>query len=380
VHCAWSISEKLIEIIIKNESLNGTFSMLIAADNVLNNLHGNFPAGGMSALLSASGREATTLLNILSGFQRKDFKGSFTISNEAGDEFNGRSSYVMKHAALHKLLTVHESMKMAIAFKFGKAISETERDVKIVAVLKSMELLNEMSVFVSQLSADEQKRLMIALELVDDPQIMFLDEPTTGLDCSSTLKYLKLLRNLQDITIICAIHQPTALMLEMFDHLYVLADGKCIYQGSNKNIVPFLAELSLICPPSNNPADYLIESNEQLQSKMRNGKCQQFMVLPETSFLDYEVGASRTMRSTFREFQQLTYRNILSMIREWHSLAFRILVYVLMAFLFSILYFDVGSSNSHMMNDYKFICLSAYFLACASFYSLLVKCKFYCFA
>lgn len=45
----------------------------------------------------------------------------------------------------------------------------------------------------------------------------------------------------------------------MFDQLYTLSDGNCVYQGSTKQLVPFLATLDLECPSYHNPASYIIE-------------------------------------------------------------------------------------------------------------------------
>lgn len=81
------------------------------------------------------------------------------------------------------------------------------------------------------------------------------------MDSSSSTYTIRLLQSLarEGRTIVCTIHQPSATIYEMFDLVYVLAEGHCVYQGSVSNTIPYLASQGFICPQFHNPADYMLE-------------------------------------------------------------------------------------------------------------------------
>lgn len=80
----------------------------------------------------------------------------------------------------------------------------------------------------------------------------------SGLDSSSSSYCVQLLHNLsrEGRTIICTIHQPSAAIYEMFDQVYVLAQGQCVYRGAAENTLAYLAENGLQCPMYHSLADF----------------------------------------------------------------------------------------------------------------------------
>ena len=83
-------------------------------------------------------------------------------------------------------------------------------------------------------SGGEVKRACIAAELVVDPGMLFLDEPTTGLDSETSLEVMRVVKSLarkRRVGVVCSIHQPNGELFSLFDNLFVLAKGHLVYNG-----------------------------------------------------------------------------------------------------------------------------------------------------
>lgn len=96
------------------------------------------------------------------------------------------------------------------------------------------------------ISGGEKKRLSIALEILTKPQLLFLDEPSSGLDSASAFFVIQTLRNIarDGRTVISSIHQPSSEVFALFDDLFLLSGGETVYFGEAKLAVEVCQEVS----------------------------------------------------------------------------------------------------------------------------------------
>lgn len=120
-------------------------------------------------------------------------------------------------------------------------------------------------------SGGERKRCSIGVELITNPSLIFLDEPTTGLDSYTATILMRILRALAKSgrTIIQTIHQPNSEIFDTFDRLILLSQGKIIYFNETDKAVNYFDSIGFSCPALTNPADFFmsIMSIESIESE-----------------------------------------------------------------------------------------------------------------
>ncbi|KAF6202720.1 hypothetical protein GE061_003122 [Apolygus lucorum] len=196
------------------------------------------------------------------------------------NKFRKNSCYITQEDLLVPLLSLHELMCFAASLKLPTTFSGKQKRAVVEEVQTMLGISECRATRTEKLSGGQKKRLSVALELINNPPILFLDEPTSGLDNVSSINLLQLLRTLahQGRTIVCTIHQPSASMFALFDHVFFLAAGQCVFQGATTELVPFLSNIGLSCPTTHNPADFIIELTEddaviqRLSDATANGK------------------------------------------------------------------------------------------------------------
>ncbi|KAF5308851.1 hypothetical protein FQR65_LT00551 [Abscondita terminalis] len=250
---------------------------------ILKSISGQFFSGELTAILGPSGSGKTTLLNILAGYVTSGVTGTISINERPRNfkHFNKMSAYIMQDDLLPQLMTVDELMLIAAKLKLGENMTIENKKAIINEILSVLSLDVCRNVRTECLSGGQRKRLSVALELVNNPPVIFLDEPTSGLDSVGIKQCMEIFEVLaaQGRTIICTIHQPPSSIFQKFHQTYFLANGVCVYNGSTPDIVPHLASIGISCPVTYTPAEYIIElvhDNEDfantLSTTVQNGK------------------------------------------------------------------------------------------------------------
>ncbi|XP_076241781.1 ATP-binding cassette subfamily G member 4-like isoform X2 [Calliopsis andreniformis] len=380
----------------KTQSIDIEFSNVVyevpqrfrcSSKQILKGISGSFRSGELTAIMGPSGAGKSTLLNILTGFQRDHWKGQIEYIGKEGkhtwNEYKKHSCYIQQDDNLHSLFTVLEAMWMATNLKIGTSISKKAKEILIDDVLDNLDLSKTKETKCGKLSGGQKKRLSIALELVDNPPVMFLDEPTTGLDALSSYQCIKLLHNLAKSgrTIICTIHQPSAVIYEMFDNVYLLADGRRMYEGASKNTIEYFASIGLNCPKYHNPADYMIEVvskeygdyNDQLvtlaNSNDRYWRLEK-RIIKKDSLSDIANGNKAAVLikqpSETYKFFILLHRCMIQLFRDWTVTHLKLILHLIVGILLGLLFTDCGKDGSKTINNVGFLLVSSVYLCYTS--------------
>ena len=198
--------------------------------------------GRLVGIMGASGAGKTTLLNLLSGTANPS-SGSVRINgidlHREREALEGTIGVIPQDDLLIEELTVFQNLYYSAKFCF-KHKSEAELCELVDKMLASLGLLERKDLKVGSplnkmISGGQRKRLNIALELIREPSILFVDEPTSGLSSRDSENVMDLLRELtlKGKLIFVVIHQPSSEIYKMFDDMLILdTGGYLIYAGN----------------------------------------------------------------------------------------------------------------------------------------------------
>ncbi|XP_033226559.1 ATP-binding cassette sub-family G member 1-like isoform X2 [Belonocnema kinseyi] len=332
---------------------------------ILRGVSGQFRAGELTGILGPSGAGKSTLLNVLAGYKCEEANGLIAINGRPRElrDFKRTSCYIMQQDLLQPRLTVVEAMRFAADLKLGNKITQSEKISAINEIIETLRLNRARNTVMERLSGGERRRLSIALELVNNPPVIFLDEPTTGLDELSSIQCIDLLQRVAKggRTVICSIHTPCASIFLRFQHVYVVASGQCIYRGKANNVVPFLKNIGIECPKHYNPADFVIEVSSgeygaDLIEKMIGYVDINSPIVPIKRIEQFQTTLSQeiTKLSWWRQFMILLKRMMLQFYRDRNYMYLKMFLHVFLGFIIGGLFLGIGNDGSKTLFNFGF--------------------------
>ena len=226
-------------------------------DTGLVNINISEPKGKLFAIMGGSGAGKSTLFNVLNG-TAKPYEGAVRINGidiyKQAKEVEGIIGFVPQDDLLIEDLTVYQNLYYAAKLCFDKTEKSLIHDL-VNRTLDALGLTDAKDLKVGNplqktISGGQRKRLNIGLELLREPSVLFVDEPTSGLSSRDSENIMDLLKelSLRGKMVFVVIHQPSSEIFKMFDKLLILdTGGHQIYYGDPvKGITYFKSIVEMI--------------------------------------------------------------------------------------------------------------------------------------
>jgi ABC transport system ATP-binding/permease protein len=239
------------DITIRAEGIEFTYP---DSDNGVHEISLQFEAGEMVGIMGGSGTGKSTLMRLLNGMILPD-RGVIDINGKTLDQVNeqqeGIMGFVPQDDLLIEELSVYQNLYYNAKLCLGDLDDAASRK-RIENILNNLDLfyikdLKVGSPLNKSISGGQRKRLNIALELIREPYILFIDEPTSGLSSTDSENVLSLLKKqaLSGKIIVINIHQPSSDMFKLFDKIIIMDKGGYpVYYGNPLDSVSYLKSVA----------------------------------------------------------------------------------------------------------------------------------------
>ena len=368
----------------------------VPSKQILCRSSGLVKSGEFLAVMGPSGAGKTTLLSYISGKPQQNLikeSGEILLNKIPIEKlfYKAMIGFVPQQDIILETLTPREAFRFAALFTINKPSNIIEQLVD-----QNLEELGLIGCadriigggLIRGISGGEKKRASIGTELIFNPSVLFLDEPTTGLDSFTALKLAELLKFLakkKNRTIVATIHQPNSQIFDRFDKLLLLKGGKTIYMGDAKEAVDYFSEIQHPLPLNYNPADhflnvlsvYDINPKATLTSIKAGATSSSFHteIDGDRVEVDFDTPKAHYIAGSLFAFVVLCRRNFLENIRNPMILKVKFSKLVICAALACTLFYQLGNGDncselnptSHGSNNMR-TRLSAVFMLVSNFF------------
>lgn len=266
-----------------------------------NNVSINIKPGELVAIIGGSGAGKSTILNAMCGYLEPT-EGKVYINGvdlyQNFDSIKKLVGYVPQSDIVYDNLTLHDMLMYTAKLRLPKDTSSLEMEAAISKAIELVELTEKKNSLIKSLSGGQRKRASIAVELLSDPNLLFLDEPASGLDPGTERNLMQSLRAMADggKTVILVTH--STLQLKMCDKIVFMGKGGnlCFYGSHNEALEFFgVSDIVDIYNMITDNAVYWRTEYEKTKSGPRK-------------FLEVTPVSSKTKKNRIKEFLVLSAR------------------------------------------------------------------------
>ncbi|WP_455380042.1 ABC transporter ATP-binding protein [Acidihalobacter prosperus] len=187
-------------------------------------------AGHCLGLLGPNGAGKTSTLEMLEGLSTPSGGEIYYKGQPIGPEFRNEAGIMFQHTALPEFITVRETLRL-----FSRLYPRTRSVSELVARCNLEEFMDRDS---RRLSGGQRQRLLLAIALINDPSVLFLDEPTTGLDPQARRNFWHLIDDIkrEGKTVILSTHYMEEAYV-LCDEIAIMDHGQVIASGSPDDLL-----------------------------------------------------------------------------------------------------------------------------------------------
>ncbi|RVD92306.1 ABC transporter [Tubulinosema ratisbonensis] len=225
---------------------------------ILKNLNGKIESNSMVAILGPSGAGKSSFLNSLAGRIPSNLTlySDIYINGYSREEVNWANLIGYVEQDFH----AYEQQSVAETFNFIAELKGIGR-IEVEMLISQLNLSTCKNTYLSNLSGGQKKRVSIGIELLNNPKILFLDEPLSGLDSFNAMNIIEILSKLKnEKSIIMTVHQPSYKMLQYFDKIILISEGMLVFDGELDEGIRFFNENGFYCPTFSSPSDFFLEN------------------------------------------------------------------------------------------------------------------------
>jgi ABC-type multidrug transport system ATPase subunit/ABC-type multidrug transport system permease subunit len=297
--------------------------------------------GELVAIIGESGSGKSTLMKALAGVNAPS-EGTITVNGEPLANRLTDIGYLPQDEVVHGRLSVYEALDYAARLRLPHDTSPEELDSTVDRVLEELELVEHGNTRIEALSGGQRKRVGLAAELLSRPSLLFLDEPTTGLDPGLEARMMSLLRALADHSRAVVVVTHATKSLDACARIIVMGrGGRLCFDGPPAEAKTFFGADSY----DDIYAQLDRRAPEEWQRKLAQQRAQP--VIPEQPPAAQEPAASRQRGRLWRQAYVLTHRYVRLFSRDRRNLLILMLQVPLLALatvgLFKLKVFKAGT-------------------------------------